>query len=258
MQPLAPKREVRSSPTGAYPAPGRPPAPPAHSPAPLSPRAGTTLAALHVPPPLVQRGFRWLQTLSRRVRVHTDDVADRFAGALGADAVTVGVDVFFRAGRFEPATPRGLALVAHELAHVRQHETRDAALGEHAPGGLGDGPEDEALAVERTVYRLLAPRAAAAPSPAFASLASRAPAPHLALPSPAARAAAPAALAAGSTAAATPMRAAEGRDVVGGEAGELPGHDPAEIADEVYRLLERRLRIDKERAGIGRDGWPRS
>jgi len=39
-------------------------------------------------------------------------------------------------------------------------------------------------------------------------------------------------------------------------AGSAPGEggasDPGEVAAHVFRLLERRLRIDRERAGVGR------
>lgn len=40
---------------------------------------------------------------------------------LGAGAVTLGSNVAFRAGLYDPTTPHGLALIAHECIHVRQY-----------------------------------------------------------------------------------------------------------------------------------------
>lgn len=52
------------------------------------------------------------------VRVHTGPAADRLARLVGADAVTAGADIFFRAGRYRPHTPAGMALLGHEVGHV--------------------------------------------------------------------------------------------------------------------------------------------
>lgn len=53
-------------------------------------------------------------------RVHSGPEAARAAREMGAEAFTIGQDVFFGAGRFEPATTQGRALLIHELTHVRQ------------------------------------------------------------------------------------------------------------------------------------------
>src|SRR5262245_18921750 len=50
------------------------------------------------------------------VRVH-DDAS---AAAIDAAAYTVGEDIVFAPGRFEPSSPKGQHLIAHELAHVVQ------------------------------------------------------------------------------------------------------------------------------------------
>lgn len=55
-----------------------------------------------------------------RVRVHTDSQAAKSALAVNALAYTVGRDVVFRAGQFEPRTVAGRRLLAHELTHVVQ------------------------------------------------------------------------------------------------------------------------------------------
>lgn len=54
------------------------------------------------------------------VRVHTDASADGLASGFGAQAITFGQDVYFRAGRYDPASELGRALLAHELAHTAQ------------------------------------------------------------------------------------------------------------------------------------------
>ena len=54
------------------------------------------------------------------VRMHADGRASALASDLGANAVTVGNDIFFANGRYAPETPQGEHLLAHELAHVAQ------------------------------------------------------------------------------------------------------------------------------------------
>jgi len=54
------------------------------------------------------------------VRVHYDTHANRLAQSLGANAFTVGNDVFFNQARYNPESPAGQALLAHELTHVAQ------------------------------------------------------------------------------------------------------------------------------------------
>lgn len=54
------------------------------------------------------------------VRVHAGAAAAQSAEAMDAQAYTVGRDIVFGAGRFEPGTHTGRQLLAHELAHVVQ------------------------------------------------------------------------------------------------------------------------------------------
>jgi hypothetical protein len=54
------------------------------------------------------------------VRIHNDKAADRAAHSLKADAFSLSRDIYFRAARFNPSKPRGLALLGHELEHTRQ------------------------------------------------------------------------------------------------------------------------------------------
>ncbi|MEV8310347.1 DUF4157 domain-containing protein [Streptomyces flavidovirens] len=61
-----------------------------------------------------------------RVRLHTDRDAGTLTELLGADAVAVGQDIFFREGAYRPGTADGQRLLAHELLHTVQ-----------SPDGLG-------------------------------------------------------------------------------------------------------------------------
>src|SRR5579859_7019832 len=60
------------------------------------------------------------------VRLHPD--AAEVTAPLQAKAVTQGRDVFFHPGQFQPGTPEGQALIAHELAHTLQ--TRGTAASD--------------------------------------------------------------------------------------------------------------------------------
>lgn len=65
------------------------------------------------------------------VRVHVGAEADAAARGLDAMAYTVGNDVVFSHGAYDPLTAKGRSLIAHELAHVAQHGGTA-----HAPGTL--------------------------------------------------------------------------------------------------------------------------
>jgi Domain of unknown function (DUF4157) len=54
------------------------------------------------------------------VRVHADSSAAALSDRLNAKAFTVGNDVYFNRGRFDPSSGQGERLLAHELAHVVQ------------------------------------------------------------------------------------------------------------------------------------------
>lgn len=54
------------------------------------------------------------------VRVHTDEQADAAARSLGASAYTVGNDLVFASGKYDPESAAGKERIAHELTHVVQ------------------------------------------------------------------------------------------------------------------------------------------
>jgi len=70
-----------------------------------------------------------------RVRVHTSRQAADSARAMGARAYTVGSDIVFASGQYQPGIPAGDHLLAHELTHVIQHGPAGKP-GRLAGGGL--------------------------------------------------------------------------------------------------------------------------
>ena len=95
--------------------------------------------------------------LLREVSIHTDGAAARAAEHLQAEAFTIGNHIYFANGRFAPQSASGLALLAHELAHVAQY--REGRLG-----GL-PAVSQPSTAVEREADGLAARWRAAVPYP---------------------------------------------------------------------------------------------
>lgn len=56
------------------------------------------------------------------VHLHTDASAAKMAASLESRAVTIGKDIFFGAGQFDPASSAGNQLLQHELAHATRHD----------------------------------------------------------------------------------------------------------------------------------------
>ncbi len=54
------------------------------------------------------------------VKVHTDSNAAHLSRSINAKAFTIGRDVFFGAGQYDPESSHGKRLMAHELTHVVQ------------------------------------------------------------------------------------------------------------------------------------------
>lgn len=132
------------------------------SPAPASPSAELPARA-DVDPALDSPG-RPLDPRTRRamearfgrdfsgVRIHDDMRAAETAEGIDAAAFTVGEDIAFAPGRFDPSTAEGRQLLAHELAHVVQqgeYERVDAGVVQRLGAGeflsrlFGEGTFDE-------------------------------------------------------------------------------------------------------------------
>jgi hypothetical protein len=76
------------------------------------------------------------------VRVHADPTAATLARGLQARAFTVGTDVAFAPGEWQPGSLVGDAVLAHELAHVVQQSSW--TLGGQVSGSVHESLEDDA------------------------------------------------------------------------------------------------------------------
>ncbi len=138
------------------------------------------------------------------VRIHADSEADGLNRGVAAIAFTVGSDIFFRAGFYQPQSTAGQHLLAHELTHVVQQ--RMGSLGTSGGGGASGGTMTVGAAddrheqeAEQTAHRVVAAlqarwQALTAPATSPGAALSRAHAPAVALAPAApgiARAAAP-------------------------------------------------------------------
>ncbi|MFP4343540.1 MAG: DUF4157 domain-containing protein [Anaerolineales bacterium] len=89
------------------------------------------------------------------VRVHTDATAGRTAQDLSARAFTRGNHIVFGAGEYQPGTPAGRHLMAHELTHVLQ---------QGAATKLKRQPQEEESVIARASKPITIQRAPAAAS----------------------------------------------------------------------------------------------
>jgi len=84
------------------------------------------------------------------IRLHYRGV-DEICRAFGAAALTIGSDIYFRREAFAPHTPRGLRLLAHEVAHVVQ-QRRGPVTAARAAGGLAVAPAGSAAVADRSSF----------------------------------------------------------------------------------------------------------
>ncbi len=82
------------------------------------------------------------------VRVHTGAASQDAAQAVGAKAYTVGQDIHFGAGTYQPDDPFGMHLLAHEVAHTVQQAGgaphRQHKLEVSTPGDAAEHEADRA------------------------------------------------------------------------------------------------------------------
>ena len=90
----------------------------------------------------------------QEVRVHSDAPAHQSAQELSARAYTLGNHIYFARGQYQPGTPDGDHLLAHELTHVvqqggmaRRAQLKCAACAAEDKTGLA-----QALGVQRSVW----------------------------------------------------------------------------------------------------------
>ena len=100
------------------------------------------------------------------VRIHTDDRASKSAESVGANAYTVGSDVVFKSGQYDPGSTGGQRTLAHELSHVVQ-QSQGAVDGAEAPGGIrvSDPSDRFERAAEQTADTVMASMSSPSASP---------------------------------------------------------------------------------------------
>jgi len=97
------------------------------------------------------------------VRVHTDGTAAASAHAVQAHAYTVGEDIVFGAGQYQPDTPTGQRMLAHELTHVIQQRSGPVDGTPTGDGVSVSDPSDRfERAAEANADRVMAGAAATA------------------------------------------------------------------------------------------------
>ncbi len=86
------------------------------------------------------------------IRIHTDANAALSADAVRALGYTVGNHIVFGAGQYQPATPKGRQLLAHELAHAVQQRSRNTPDSEPPIGNTSGSYEREADEAAQAVF----------------------------------------------------------------------------------------------------------
>lgn len=86
------------------------------------------------------------------VNVHTGEKSDSLNEQLQAKAFTVGNDIFFREGEYNPGSSQGQELISHELTHVvQQGASTPEVQGKMTVNDPNDQYEAEADKVANTV-----------------------------------------------------------------------------------------------------------
>ncbi len=76
------------------------------------------------------------------VQIHTDGEADRLSRSVNALAFTMGQDIFFSAGSYDPRSSEGQQLIAHEVVHTLQQASGAVAGAATADGVSISDPAD--------------------------------------------------------------------------------------------------------------------
>ena len=81
------------------------------------------------------------------VRVHTDNRANHLSNQINARAFTLGNNIFFRSGAYNPSTSQGKNTLKHELTHVIQQGGKNPGNGPLVLGDADTSHEREAKKV---------------------------------------------------------------------------------------------------------------
>ena len=100
-----------------------------------------------------------------QVRIHADVEAGESARSMNSRAYTLGRDIVFGAGQYNPRSTDGSVLLAHELIHVvQQQASAHGSLNELAVSDPEDAAEREAKETSLNASAALGPRRTSAPT----------------------------------------------------------------------------------------------
>jgi hypothetical protein len=74
------------------------------------------------------------------VRIHANSEADSLNRSLNARAFTTGKDIYFKGGEYQPESPEGQKLLAHELTHVVQQGVALQGIQRQVPSTPAPAP----------------------------------------------------------------------------------------------------------------------
>lgn len=110
--------------------------------------AASSSSGSPLPAPLMRKFEASLGADLSAVRVHTGHASATAASAVGARAYTMGQDIHFGAGQYDPSSAGGQHLVAHEVAHTVQQRgtapTRQNKLSVSSPHDAAEHEADRA------------------------------------------------------------------------------------------------------------------
>jgi hypothetical protein len=86
-----------------------------------------------------------------QVRLHTGAASERLAHDLQARAFTLGNDIVFGKGQYQPDSGAGRELLAHELVHVAQSDGTTIRRAPTAEAASGEAPQPTELKLEGTL-----------------------------------------------------------------------------------------------------------
>lgn len=84
-----------------------------------------------------------------KVNIHTDSESEQMNAEINARAFTVGNDIYFSKGEYQPGSSKGKLLLAHELSHVLQQKGSDKKIQKDDPA-----PDAAAIAEAKKVADL--------------------------------------------------------------------------------------------------------
>ncbi|HEY1817504.1 MAG TPA: DUF4157 domain-containing protein [Kofleriaceae bacterium] len=110
--------------------------------------SASSTSGMSLPAPIQRKFEASLGADLSSVRVHTGGESQAAASAVGAKAYTMGQDVHFGAGQYNPTSSAGEHLLAHEVAHTVQQQggtpTRQNKLEVSAPQDAAEHEADRA------------------------------------------------------------------------------------------------------------------